>query len=213
MPRPSHSLLRRAWWLPLCGGLLSACASLPAPSDANTDANTRSTQEFPMTSIASPSTPLSGEDVSRRVLKLIGSLKSNADLTAEHLERHTGLRMQRADSGDGSFGAGAAIDANWSYNLLVSPKLGEPRQQLTFDFARTGDPAAPMTPVCALDFDAYASALKAMGFQDSPTYAEHGRLSYWNFRGPVTLRVFVEGESNDSPEAIGHRCVKTITVE
>lgn len=165
-----------------------------------------------MTVAPQSQTPLTGEDISRRVLKLIGSLKSNADLTVEHLEQQTGLSMRRAADG-GSFGTGAAIDSNWSYNLLVGPVLGEKKNQLTFDFDRTGDQNAPMTPVCALDFDDYARALKDMGFQDSAVRAEHNRISYWNFQGPVSLRVYVEGESNESPEKIAHSCVKTITVE
>jgi hypothetical protein len=210
MPHPASRAPDRAWQRPLYGGILAACALLHAFPVCSQN---RSGQEATMTAAPQTPSPLTGEDVSRRVLKLIGSLRSNADLTVEHLEQHTGLSMQRAANGDGSFGTGARIDANWSYNLFVSPVLGEPRNQLTFDFARNGDPAAPMTPVCGMDFDDYARELKRMGFQDSAVRAEHGRISYWNFRGPVTLRVFVEGESNESPEKIGHQCVKTITVE
>jgi len=207
MPRNQASprSLLTAWALCLA---LSACSHASSPRSS-----TNAPKEDPMTA-ATGTTPLSGDEVSRRMLKLIGSLASNADLTAEHLEKHTGLAMRQADSGDGSFGAGAQIHPDWSYNLYVTRPAGSQKNKLIFDFARTGNERAPMTPICGLDFDAYAKELKGMGFQDSASYGEHGRVDHWNFQRPtLTLQVFIEGESNDSPEKIGHRCVKTITIE
>lgn len=205
MPRSRFPRTARAAAVLALGLASAACAHAPTSTPIKED---------PMSTAASGTPHVTGEDISRRMLKLIGSLTSNADLNADHVRRHTGLEVQLAANGDGSFGTGAQLDPDWSYNLYVTRPAGEHKSKLIFDFARTGDQSAPMTPVCGLDFEHYARELKSMGFNGDASYAEHGRLDHWNFsRTGLSLQIFVEGESSESPAKIGHHCVKTLTIE
>ena len=46
------------------------------------------------------------------------------------------------------------------------------------------------------------------------TVGEHGRVDHWRFQRPtLSLQVYIEGESDDSPEQVTHHCVKMITAE
>lgn len=199
----------RIWCaLPVSSLALAACAhvSQGEPTDKTT------IKEESMSTTAN--TQLTGDDVSRRVLKLIEGLQSSDQLTPEYVEQQTGLAIQRAAGRTDSFGTGAQLTPDWSYNLYVTKPAGEDKNKLIFDFSRNGDGNAPMSAICGVDFKQYAEALKGMGFQDSVSYGEHGRVDHWRFQRPsLSLQVYVEGESDATPEQATHHCVKMITVE
>lgn len=194
--------------LPLSSLALAACAhvSQSEPTDKT------SIKEESMTTTATPQ--LTADDISRRVLKLIEGLKSSDQLTPEYVEQQTGLAIQRAAGRADSFGTGAQLTPDWSYNLYVTKPAGVDKNKLIFDFTRNNDNNAPMSAICGVDFKQYAEALKGMGFKDSVSYGEHGRVDHYRFQRPtLSLEVYIEGESSETPEKTTHHCVKMITVE
>lgn len=208
-PRRTSFASLTAWCaLPLSSLALAACAHV-APGEP-TDKNT--IKEEPMSTTANA--PLTGDEVSRRVLKLIEGLKSSDQLTPEYIEQQTGLAIQRAAGRPDAFGTGAQLTPDWAYNLYVSKAPGDDKNKLIFDFSRTGEGHAPMTAICGMDYKQYAEALKGMGFEDSVSYGEHGRVDHYRFQRPtLSLQVYIEGESDETPEKVRHHCVKMITVE
>ncbi|SFL29594.1 hypothetical protein SAMN04487938_4036 [Lysobacter sp. cf310] len=197
----------RTWCaLPLSSLALAACAHVShgEPTEKT------SIKEESMTT----TTQLTADDISRRVLKLIEGLKSSDQLTPEYVEQQTGLAIQRAAGRADSFGTGAQLTPDWAYNLYVTKPDGADKNKLIFDFSRTGEGNAPMSAICGVDFKQYAEALKGMGFQDSVSYGEHGRVDHYRFQRPtLSLEVYIEGESSETPEKTTHHCVKMITVE
>ncbi|UHQ24054.1 hypothetical protein LVB77_04900 [Lysobacter sp. 5GHs7-4] len=206
-PRSTSPNALTAWCvLPLSGLALAACAHVSPGKNEPT-----SIKEESMTTA---NATLSGDEVSRRVLKLIEGLKSSDQLTPEYVEQQTGLSIQRAASRPDAFGTGAQLTPDWAYNLYVSKTPGDDKNKLIFDFSRTGEGHAPMTAICGMDYKQYAEALKGMGFEDSVSYGEHGRVDHYRFQRPtLSLEVYIEGESDETPEKVRHHCVKMITVE
>lgn len=147
--------------------------------------------------------------VGENLLKLISSLRSAADLTAERVERETGWTMQPSDSG-GGYRTGAALTPDWGYSLSLSTTAGTDTRQLRFEFNRKNADAAA-TAVCDPDLERYAQALQALGYQRSPIGAEHDRILGWSFqRQDLWVRIYTRAESE---EALDHECVSLITVE
>lgn len=154
---------------------------------------------------------LSAEDISLRILKLIGNLKSNHDLNPKNIAKHTGLPMRNAEDDSGRFGCRGEITAQWGFDLYVIPHPdGGPRRRLTFDFARTGSKKAPIAPVCILDLNYYALALKEMGFESQAVRDVNERIIYWWFHRPdLTVKLYVEDKDGETPGA----CVQMILVQ
>ena len=147
--------------------------------------------------------------VGESLLKLLSSLQSAADLTAEQVERETGWTMQSSDHGTG-YRAGAALTPDWGYSLSLSTPSGSDRKQLRFEFNRK-NPDATATAICDPDLERYAQVLQSLGYQRSALNAEHDRSLGWSFqRQGLWVRIYTRSESEDAFE---HECVSLITVE
>ncbi|MBI3730407.1 MAG: hypothetical protein HY254_19025 [Burkholderiales bacterium] len=162
---------------------------------------------------ASPDIPqMTAEEISKRMLDLIGKIKTAEDISAKNLEIATGLKVYFDPVNSKEYGTGAKITDTWFFNITVisSNKEGKP-SRLIFSFDDQTHSDADMTAICQVDFDAYAKRLTELGFESKPYYGEHNRLIYWNFsRGKVELQISIRGESD---KKVTHNCVSMIVID
>jgi hypothetical protein len=201
--------------------LTTSCAqSRDAPAQGNNSSGTVSSS----TSIAnkesmetnyqnaSPEVPqMTAEEISRRMLDLIGKIKTAEDFSAKNLEMATGLKVYFDPINSREYGTGAKITDTWFFNITVilGSKDSE-RSRLLFTFDDQTHSHADMTPICKIDFVAYAKRLNEFGFQQKPVYGEHGRLGTWRFsRDEIVIHMDIRGESKERPN---HDCVSMITI-
>lgn len=184
-------------------------------SSGTTSSSTSIANKKPMETTnqnASPEVPqMTAEEVSKRMLDLIGKIKTAEDISAKNLEIATGLKVYFDPVNSKEYGTGAKITDTWFFNITVisGSKDGE-RSRLLFSFDDQTHSHAAMTPICKVDFDAYAKRLNEFGFQRQPVYGEHGRLSSWRFsRDEIVIHVDIRGESKEKPN---HDCVSMITI-
>jgi len=179
-----------------------------------------------------PGPPATAEDISRAVLKLIESLKTNRDITPERVEKFTGVRLispvestsewtdssgkkhiQHSSDPSGAAASGK-LSPPWLYHLQIyryPPEKTHARFDLSFVPGTTANlDTADMTPVCAFDLDAHAAAFKDMGFKESIIYGAHGsRRGKMFSRGEINVHLYPGGR----PNAAGRACVWMINVE
>lgn len=121
---------------------------------------------------------LTAEEVSRRFLKLIESVKSRDDLTRDHVQTMMGLTLK--DSPNGPFHT-QPLDEGWLYVVSLGHETPPGTSiALSLEFIRKDDRFADMSSICSPDFKTYHDALKAIGYRDVPQYdqinGEVGRL-------------------------------------
>lgn len=156
-------------------------------------------------------THMTAEDISKRMLDLIGKIKTAEDFSAKNLEITTGLKVYFDQVNPKEYGTGAKITDTWFFNITVISGIKEgERSRLLFSFDDQTHSHADMTPICKVDFEAYTKRLDELGFQRKPVYGEHGRLSTWRFsRDEIVIQVDIRGESKEKPD---HDCVSMITI-
>lgn len=123
---------------------------------------------------------LTPEEMGRRFLKLIDSLKSFDELTPERIQEILRLRMTPTPEISSSFFNMHLPDSGWYYNVVYyDNSLLSERKSVSYNFINrpTGqddnDRFADMTPVCGMDFNAYVAELKKMGFVEREDLAQY----------------------------------------
>jgi len=121
---------------------------------------------------------LSAEQVGRRFLKLIESVKSRDDLTRAHVETAMGLTLR--DSPNGPFHT-QRLEDGWLYVVSLGHETPPGTSiSLSLEFIHEGDRFADMSAICAPDFETHHDALRARGYRDAFQYdqinGEVGRL-------------------------------------
>ena len=162
---------------------------------------------------ACPEVPqMNAEEVSKRMLDLIGKIKTAEDISAKNLEIATGLKVYVNADNPGKYATGAKITDTWFFNIkVISGSKDGKASRLIFSFDDQTHSGADMTSICKVDFDAYKKRLTEFGFQSEPYYGEHNRLIYWNFsRGKVELQISIRGESDEN---VKHNCVSMIVID
>jgi hypothetical protein len=158
------------------------------------------------------SASVSAEDIGRRVLALIDSIRGPEQIDAAHIQRVTGQTVEFNDADPNQYGFGGNLDGDWTYNLVSLTELDDSRpHRLMFSFDDGSDDGnADMGPICTMDYAAYDRALTAAGFTAAPMRGRHGQIEYWEYqRGPVSLQVYVRGENDAKAD---HTCVSMIIV-
>ncbi len=155
--------------------------------------------------------PASAGDIGQRVLKLIDSIHGTGDIAPEHIQNITGIPVQFNPDDANEYGFGGKLDDTWAYNLVsLTEANGAKPNRLMFSFDDQTRDYADMAPISDLDFDDYAKALTAAGFQSKPMRGKHDRLVYWDFsRNDVTVQVYVRGENDAKAE---HHCVTKLII-
>ncbi|MFZ6872435.1 hypothetical protein ACO0LF_10245 [Undibacterium sp. Di27W] len=223
--RIKHSrikFMRTVFSAALVSFLTASCAQdshslMPEKSASGTATSTTSiAHNKPMENTpqnAAPVIPqMTAEEASKRMLDLIGNIKTAEDFSAEKLGKAMGLKVYLDDENPRKYGVGAKITDDWFFNISVilskeDSKLG----RLIFSFDDQTHNYADMTPVCQVDLDAYKKRLAELGFQSEAYYGEHNRLIYWNFsRDNIDLQISFNGESM---EKVKHSCVSILVVD
>lgn len=186
----------------LLGSLaLSACAHSPvsAPEASSMSA----------TAAASTATP-DARSLLQAALDLVVDTRRVADITPERLGAAMDARVQTFGPAT-HYGFGGPLTREWAYSVEVDQaSMHGPRMSLSFVPVAAGTyPAA--TDICALDFDAVASRLKAAGFRHETTRGEHDRIVDEKFhRDGQTVTVLTQGEAAAPDAKVRHACVTSL---
>lgn len=151
--------------------------------------------------------PLSAEGIGTRFLKLIEGLTSRQDLSLERVQEATGLVLRPSSNGS-FFGHVQLMEDGWSYGFTFIPEAPSIKKGVGLDFNSSVGRYADMASICAPDFEHYRSALKSMGFYESPVPGEIGQVDEWRYdRGDISLSIIPQ---NAVPGNGARLCVKSI---
>ncbi|MCC7247184.1 MAG: hypothetical protein IT473_01025 [Lysobacter sp.] len=161
-----------------------------------------------MTAVA---TPITAEEIGRRVLKLIDSIRSAQDLAPEYIERQTGLHVERNANDPHVYGFGGSLSEDWMYNLVSTPqKQGEKPTSLRFSFDdQTDDGKGDPDEICAMDFQTYRTALTSAGFDFKPMQGRRGIDAWYFTRGDVGVMAYTHGNADP---AKGKACISKLII-
>lgn len=156
-------------------------------------------------------TPINAQDISQRVITLVENVRGPDDIAPARIEQLTGMKVEFNPDDANEYGFSGQLTDAWAYNLIsLTEATGVTPTRLMFSFDDQTRSHADMAPICDLDFDAYAKALKASGFESSPFHGKHDRIDHWDFsRDNVTVQVYVRGE-NDAK--VDHACVSKLII-
>jgi hypothetical protein len=218
MTTPLRSALFRriALLIPLTAVTFTGCAHSTSAPDS-IPAKEAAAMTAPESTSTTDNPTLSAEEIGKMFLKLIESLGSREDLSLERVKETTGLSLLQA-SGKSYYGYGQKLTEGWFYAFWFYPEEHGGKRGIRLDFEYEGNSSSSMKAVCALDFDHYHDALKAMGFVDNPTYGEIGQLEYWRYTkfkksdGAADMTITIIPQNVVAGEA-GRLCVKSIHAE
>ncbi|MBT2746068.1 MULTISPECIES: hypothetical protein [unclassified Lysobacter] len=147
--------------------------------------------EYHRISDAAEHPALPPEEVGLRVLKLLEGLRSLRGLTGQQVIERTGLPLKLAPEA-GVYGFAVRLpDSGWLYYTAYQPADDSREERLYYEVRNPANRnSADMTPVCKLDFGAYADALKRAGYSIGEERNEIGMLEEYIFhREGLTIRI------------------------
>jgi hypothetical protein len=158
-----------------------------------------------------PEPKLSAERALGGLLELLRESRSFADFTQARLERVLGVPFERAADGKDRIGFGEQVTPDWVHGFELD-RTGMHGPMFDYSLHPVVTGAHPdMTAVCGIDFDAFAAAMRAMGFTDSLYRAEHGRLMHMRFvRDGLVVTAMPRGESDAKA---GHLCLWMVRIQ
>lgn len=114
---------------------------------------------------------LTPEEMGRRFLKMIDSLKTIDDLSQSHLEKAVQIALRPSPEGNGGGVSMHLPESGWYYGVSYYDDSHFPlNKSATYSLINRpadqnhNDHHADMGPVCGMDFDAYTAELLRMGF-------------------------------------------------
>ena len=208
-PLRSAIFRRIALLIPLAAVNFTGCAhSISTPDSI--PAKEAAAMTAPESTSTTDNPTLSAEEIGKRFLKLIEGLESREDLSPERIQNLLGVPLKQFNrTTDYLFGYSQPLSDGWYLGVDYLPESHSNQRGVSLDFGKPGERFAPFpAAVCALDFDYYHNALKAMGYRDVPIYGEIGELRSWRYyKNDITLSIIpqnvVAGEA-------GRLCVKSI---
>ena len=221
--------------LPMLAALmLGACAQVPP---------TLLKEAAPMTMSAGTYRPhtldeypeLTPDEIGRRMLKLIDSLKSFDELSLERVREVTRLPLHEMPSGTShAFGMHMPV-SNWYYVFDYDNDPQAPDSKGVLYRFNNKKESVDMGPVCAMDYDTYVTALQGMGFQEREDLAQYDALHpyprrnertglledpppqfrrlpvYFFTRDNVVVQIMRRREADVPDEKLRHACAESIT--
>ncbi|MBT2748077.1 MULTISPECIES: hypothetical protein [unclassified Lysobacter] len=220
-----HSIFRVPS-LALAGLTLVACAhpsvpktAVPAPKEVAAVNIVSPAPYRPSTLAEHPE--LTPEEIGRRFLALIDSLKSFDELSGERVQKVMRLPLIRLSEKDEGFLTMTLPDSAWRYSFGygVDPKYRR-YTNAVLEFINENERInssllEDMEAVCGLDFNVYEAALTGMGFKrdDPGDYDELGRLLALQYlRNNVRVQIIPRREANAPDAKLNHACVSEISV-
>ncbi|WAT15066.1 hypothetical protein [Xanthomonas fragariae] len=187
---------------------------------------------------------LTPEEIGRRFLKLIDSLKTSSDLTLEHVQEVMRLRLTPTPETHGGFFTIHLPKSGWYYGVsFYDDPIPPERKYASYSFINEArdqvrEKGLPdMAPVCGLDFNAYVTEMKKMGFVEREDMAQYDspmpvplvdpetlketdfperqffRLPGYYFSRGNTIVMIRERREADAPDdKLHHACVEFISV-
>ncbi len=138
--------------------------------------------------------PITAEDIGRRVVKLIDTLRSAEDLAPERIEQTTGITVEFNNEDRNIYGFGGKLTDEWSYSLVSTPEnAGEKPSSLRFSFDDTSGKQADPAPICSLDLAGYARALTEAGFVSKPMHGYRGVEALYFARDMISVMAYPHG--------------------
>ena len=161
---------------------------------------------------------LTPEEVGRRFLKLIGSLKSFDELSIERVHEIMQLPMRDIGLIGSKDFNGYLEESGWYYGFSYMDYYNEVFQihakSADYQLVNGKHEYADMAPVCKMDLSAYVVALKKMGFQKSEAiyYAlnQLGNIFYSRGNVMVTIRERRKGRAPD--KELSNSCMEYIGI-
>jgi len=176
------------------------------------------------------------EEMGRRMLRLIDSLTYFDELSLARVQEVMRLPLHEMPPGT-SHAFGMHLPASdWYYVFDYDDNPLDPDYKgVTYRFNNKKEPA-DMGPVCAMDYDAYVTALKNMGFQEREDLAQYDALHpyprpneqtgllepstpqfrrlpvYFFTRNDVVVQIMRRREADFPNEKLHHACVEKIDV-
>lgn len=149
--------------------------------------------------------PLSVDELNRRVLQLIDSIRTRDDLGPSHIQRLTGMDVEVNAEDPTVYGIAGPLQGNGRYSLVSSHKNAAGQvDSLLFSFESSDQPAP-----CAR-VDDYRAALSAAGFAGRHLPAGHRGHESWYFtRDGVSVNVHVR-DPRGAPAA--QACVASLVI-
>ena len=226
-------MIARKLILPMLATLaLSACAHAPhsketMPMNASANAYRPHTlDEYP---------DLTPEEMGRRMLKLIDSLKSFDELSLERVREVMRLPLHKMPSGTShAFGMHLPV-SDWYYVFDYDNDPQAPDSKGVLYRFNNKKESVDMGPVCAMDYGAYVTALQGMGFQERENLAQFDALHpyprrnertglledpppqfrrlpvYFFTRDNVVVQIMRRREADVPDEKLRHACAESIT--
>ncbi|MGO1072549.1 hypothetical protein [Lysobacter sp. CA199] len=185
--------------------IVAACACASTAGSLSAKENTTMTESLPN---ASDET-LSAQELNRKILAWVLSVRDARDLSGPSIEAHTGLSLKIDAGNPNSFRGVGALAEGWRYSLYsVKNVPGPSPHAVMFSMGHTTPDYADMTPVC-VGLEHYQSALIAAGFKPSQTPPRLG-TEYRFFRtDKVSARIDLNGKTKRYDE---HLCVSRVFV-
>jgi hypothetical protein len=163
------------------GFALAGCAA--------TSASTRPPTVAQEPSMSAVTTPITAEDIGRRVLKLIDSIRNAQDLAPEHIENVMGVAVEYNDEDRNIYGVSGKLDDGGSYSLVSTPeKLGEKPKRFALKPAEAGEVHGQAA--CKMTFEDYERALLESGFSGRPMRPFPGSDAVYFSRGPLRVTAY-----------------------
>lgn len=126
---------------------------------------------------------LTPEEIGRRFLKLIESLKTPNDLTLERMQEVMRLRLTSSPETHGGFFTIHLPESGWYYGVSYYDDPAMHRKNASYTFINNAHDKVrdqvhvkgfpDMAPVCGIDFNAYVTELKKMGFVEREDLAQY----------------------------------------
>lgn len=196
-------LFYRAMPVLALGAALSACAA-PRPAGPAIPSAPISSKDTTMNATTAPAA-LAVDDLNQRVLRLIDSIRSRADLSPDHIQRLTGVDVEVNAEDPTIYGIAGPVDGQGRYSLVSSHTNAQGQvDSLLFSFEPVSGPAP-----CARVED-YRDALSQAGFSGQLMPAGHrGRESWYFTRDGVSVNVHVR-DAQGAP--VPGPCVASVVI-
>jgi hypothetical protein len=155
---------------------------------------------------------LSREQYQALVFRVIEGVTRREELTREHLESITGLKLSpKSDATAGYSIAGSGADGGWRWSMSITAHTPISSGLRLMALPSTRDEQGN-SPDCTLDYPTFHQRMKRMGFEDSEGFGPLGKGTAWDYRRgsqSVWVKFYYTGE----PFAVEGRCIEWLGME
>jgi hypothetical protein len=158
---------------------------------------------------STPAAALSAQDLTQRLLALIGDIHGKQDISRQLIQKHLGQQGWVDPDDSEHYGIVDKITETWYYSLSYKRGLpGDKSKTLLFEFVDNTHSNADMSPVCVALAD-YKQPLIAAGFIAGERRTRFDE-EYWEFtRNNLGVTIDLRGKRNRDD---AQTCVEAVTI-